>query len=80
MSHPTPDREGYYWAKLKLADNPDDNSVGWEVVQVFDNYLRPFTKAQIATGEAMLASLPGLEKSQPIDAFVWGPRIEDFKP
>lgn len=44
-AYPTPDREGHWWAKLKLAENPDDNSTGWEVVQVFDNIMRPWCEA-----------------------------------
>lgn len=65
--HPTPDREGHWWAKLRLHDNPDLNSVNWEVVQVFDNN---------GEGEfAFMASVPGIEGGQPIDAFVWGPHV-----
>lgn len=63
----TPNREGHWWAKLKLHDNPDLNSVSWEVVQVFDN--------NGEGAEAFMASVPGIEKSQPIDAFVWGPPV-----
>lgn len=73
--HPIPELEGHYWAKLKLADNPDDNSVNWEVVQVFDNISRPWCEADIETGECMMVSVPGLSKSQRIDAFVWGPQV-----
>lgn len=74
--YPTPEREGHYWAKLKLAENPDDNSPDWEVVLVFDNILRPWCEADIESGECQLASVPGIAKSQRIDAFVWGPRID----
>ena len=73
--YPTPQVEGHYWAKLKLADNPDDNSSDWEVVQVFDNMLRPWCEADIEGGECMMASVPGIEGGQRIDAFVWGPAI-----
>lgn len=72
---PPPDQEGYYWAKLKLADNPDHNSVEWEVVRVFDNISRPWCEADIEGGECQLAHLPGLEQGQPLDAFVWGPAV-----
>jgi hypothetical protein len=65
--HPTPAREGHWWAKLRLHDNADLNSVNWEVVQVFDNN---------GEGEfAFMASVPGIEGAQPIDAFVWGPHV-----
>lgn len=73
--YPTPEREGHWWAKLKLAENPDHNSSDWEVVQVFDNILRPWCEADIETGECMMAHVPGLEQSQPLDAFIWGPPV-----
>lgn len=67
MKYPAPGREGHWWAKLKLHDNPDLNSADWEVVQVFDNN---------GTGdEAFMASVPGIEGAQRIDAFVWGPPV-----
>lgn len=64
---PTPSSEGHFWAKLRLADDPDENSIDWEVVQVFDN-----------NGEgkfAFMASVPGIESGYPLDAFVWGPPV-----
>jgi hypothetical protein len=65
--YPTPAREGHWWAKLKLAENPDDNSPDWEVVQVFDNN---------GEGEfAFMASVPGIASGQRLDAFVWGPPV-----
>lgn len=76
IKYPVPEDEGHYWAKLKLADNPNDNSVVWEVVQVFDNCQRPWCEADIETGEVMMASVPGVKDPQRIDAFVWGPRVE----
>ncbi len=75
MPHPLPDREGHYWAKLKLADNPDDNSVDWEVVQVFENIAQPWCEADVLTGEHIMVSVPGIEGAQRLDAFVWGPFI-----
>lgn len=65
MKYPTPVREGHWWAKLKLHDEPDLNSVDWEVVQVVDN----------GGPSPVMASVPGIEDSQPIDAFVWGPEV-----
>lgn len=71
--YPTPETEGHYWAKLRLADNSDHNSVDWEVVQVFDNIMRPWCEADIESGECMMAHVPGIEQGYPLDAFVWGP-------
>ena len=76
MTYPTPDREGHYWAKLRLADNPDHNTHTWEVVFVFDNIMRPWCEADIESGECQMVSVPGMEASQLIDAFIWGPRVE----
>ena len=75
MSYPTPETEGHYWAKLRLAEDPDHNSVNWEVVQVFDNIPRPWCEADIETGECMMVHVPGIEQSQALDAFVWGPPV-----
>lgn len=66
-TYPIPAREGHWWAKLKLADNPDDNSVNWEVVQVFDN--------NGEGDETFMVSVPGIERGQLLDAFVWGPPV-----
>lgn len=66
---PTPAREGHFWAKLKLHDNPDLNSVNWEVVQVFENGGDP------KGPEFHMASVPGVQGSQPLDYFVWGPPV-----
>lgn len=74
-TYPTPDAEGHYWAKLKLADNSDHNSFSWEVVQVYDNIMRPWCEADIEGGECQFVHVPGIEQSQPIDAFVWGPPV-----
>ncbi len=64
VTYPTPTHEGHWWAKLKLHDNPDLRSVDWEVVQVVDN-----------GGDTFMASVPGIESSQPLDAFAWGPKV-----
>lgn len=64
---PTPAAEGHFWAKLRLAENPDDNSINWEVVQVFDN--------NGEGDEAYMASVPGIARGQRLDAFVWGPEV-----
>lgn len=65
--YPTPDREGHWWAKLRLHDDPELNSVNWEVVQVFDNN---------GEGElAFMAAVPGVQSANRLDAFVWGPHV-----
>lgn len=73
--HPTPDQEGHYWAKLERAKDPDNNSANWEVVRVFDNIMRPWCEADIEGGECQLVHVPGIERSQPLDAFTWGPQV-----
>lgn len=65
--YPIPAREGHWWAKLALHENDDLRSTDWEVVQVFDNN---------GEGEfAFMASVPGIEGGQPMDAFIWGPPV-----
>ena len=64
MTYPTPNREGHYWAKLVRPTDPDLCSTNWEVVQVFDN-----------NGGEFRAFSPGVEGSQSLDAFQWGPRV-----
>jgi hypothetical protein len=76
MPHPTPDTEGFYWAKLvhphKMPQGEDWASVDYEVVRVCDNN---------GTGEDQWrVAVPGIEPGQLIDAFIWGPRVPDFKP
>lgn len=69
-AYTTPDREGHWWAKLKLADQPDGeewNSVDWEVVQVNDN--------NGEGDETFMVSVPGVPRAQRLDAFVWGPPV-----
>lgn len=69
--YPTPTREGHWWAKLRLADNPDNNSTDWEVVQVFEN-----GGVDPQGPEYYMASVPGIEGGQRLDAFVWGPPVQ----
>lgn len=71
--HPTPDKPGTYWAKWKIADPdtpPDMLTHGspWEAVQVFDN--------GGDGSEPFRVAVPGVEQSQSLDGFYWGPRIE----
>lgn len=74
--YPTPEREGHWWAKLRLHDNPDLRSVDWEVVQVFENMSGDPCEADVERGYLKwMASVPGIEGGQPLDAFVWGPPV-----
>ncbi|OAN76730.1 hypothetical protein A8B82_15155 [Sulfitobacter sp. EhC04] len=75
MPHPTPTEEGFYWAKLvhprRMPEGEDWASVNYEVVQVSDNN---------GTGEDQWrVYVAGIEPGQMIDAFIWGPRVPDFK-
>lgn len=69
-TYPMPAREGHWWAKLRLADQPDGeewNSPDWEVVQVHDN--------NGEGDEAFMVAVPGVPRAQRLDAFVWGPPV-----
>lgn len=72
-SQPLPIREGFYWAKWRIANDdtreaeeltPSDS---WEVVYVFENSF------DLASDERFMASVPGVEKSQSVENFYWGP-------
>ncbi len=76
MEHPIPNAEGFFWAKLvhphRMPVGEYWVSVDWEVVSVWDNNGEGDDKWR--------ASVPGIEPCQPLDAFIWGPRVPDFKP
>lgn len=75
-TYPMPGREGHWWAKLRLHDNPDLRSVNWEVVQVFENMSGDPCEADVERGYLKwMVSVPGIEGGQPLDAFVWGPPV-----
>jgi len=68
-----PRNPGFYWAKWRIADEgtrdgdeatPSDK---WEVVEVFMNSTEP------TDDEYMRVSIPGVDRSQHITNFVWGP-------
>lgn len=72
--HPTPTKEGFYWAKWKIADpgtypnHPQDEHVllkDWEVVNVWES-------GSPGSGD-MAVHLVGVEKCQSLDCFFWGP-------
>jgi len=73
MSGAAPTREGFYWAKWRIADDgtregeeltPSDD---WEVVYLFEN------SQDEASDERFMASVPGVERSQSVENFFWGP-------
>lgn len=63
---------GHYWAKWRIANDgtregdeltPSDK---WEVMQVFENCL------DRSDAEFLMVAVPGVERSQSIENFVWG--------
>lgn len=77
--HPTPTRTGYYWAKWRIAsDGTTDGdditpSDTWEIVQVNDNNGEP------GSNEEFSVAVPGVEQTQWLDQFVWGPHVADLR-
>jgi hypothetical protein len=68
-----PKKAGHYWAKWRIANDgtregdeltPSDT---WEVVQVFENCL------DHTDDEFLAVHVPGVERSQSLENFVWGP-------
>lgn len=75
----TPSKPGAYWGRWHTpspltADNGEMCSGNlWEVHQVFKD----------GTGtdpDELLAFVPGIEASQSINAFEWGPKVPEFQP
>jgi hypothetical protein len=68
--HPKPVLPGYYWAIWRSADAGTRFADvltapgGWEVVWVIDNGLER---------ERYRVLLPGVEESQSVENFTWGP-------
>lgn len=69
----TPTKEGFYWAKWKIADagtregddlTPSDK---WEVVEVWENC------NDKSNPEYLRVSVCGVERGQSLENFVWGP-------
>ncbi len=67
-----PKQAGHYWAKWRIANDgtregdeltPSDK---WEVVEVFENCL------DRENDEFLMVSVPGVERSQSLENFVWG--------
>lgn len=71
-----PTKKGFYWAKWKkveegtVLDLNDDLLTGkWETVEVFENCLDK------NDDEYLRVFVGGVQKSQPIKNFEWGPQI-----
>lgn len=67
MAMTAPAEPGHYWAKLLTPRNEPEGE-DWasqhpEVVQVFDN--------NGEGDERLMVSVPGIDRGQPLDAFVW---------
>lgn len=71
--YPTPTKEGFYWAKWKIAEagtregddlTPSDE---WEVMHVVENGGDP------QDPEYFLVMVPGVEQWQSRENFYWGP-------
>lgn len=78
--YPTPDRPGHYWAKLvhpsQMPLGEDWRSADWEVVSVDIND----PCGSQGDPEYLSVLVPGVEPTQWVDDFVWGPRVADFRP
>lgn len=66
----TPNKEGFFWGRwhTPAAGTAEDCCCGtiWEVHEVWCADLH---------GESLLVSVPGVETSQPLDAFEWGEEV-----
>lgn len=81
MATNIPMKPGYYWAKWRIAADgtregdeltPSDT---WEIVQVnMNDDDRP------ESGEYLSVSVPGVEKTQWRDCFVWGHFVATLEP
>lgn len=62
-----PTKEGFYWAKWKIADDGSETFVGasdrWEIVKVTYD----------AMDSELLADVTGEPKAQKLENFFWGP-------
>lgn len=80
FKHPTPTDPGTYWAKWRIASEGTRNgdeltpSDKWEAVQVHVND----THGKVGEPEYFYVSVPGVEQTQWLDQFVWGPMIPQF--
>jgi hypothetical protein len=75
-----PGKEGFFWGRWHTpapgtADGGECcNPTIWEVHCVFRNHWR------INHDDEFRVSVPGVEKSQPINGFEWGPEVPQYVP
>ena len=69
--YPTPDHEGFFWAKLvhpsQMPIKEDWASSDWEVVEVIDN--------NGEDDERFGVLVPGISPMQWLPNFIWGPEV-----
>lgn len=74
MKYQTPTKPGWFWAKWQIASEATRDgaeltpSGRFEVVEVVEN-------AAEEDPEHLMVSVPGVEASQALDAFFWGPEV-----
>lgn len=67
---------GHYWARWRIkspgtAEEDDPPSGSWEVVQVFVNCIDE------DDDEWLMVAVPGVERSQDVENFYWGQRVQE---
>ena len=74
---PTPECEGYWWAKWRKADQGDPMTAeyetylpldSWGIVEVYDNL------------DSLRVFLHGVIDSQSLENFIWGPAVTEKAP
>ena len=79
-SRAMPEKPGYYWAKWRIASDgttegdeltPSDT---WEIVEVNENIIgaESMNPEEADYHSRFSVSVPGVEKVQWLDCFVWG--------
>lgn len=71
-----PTKPGHYWARWRIkspgtAEEDDPPFAQWEVVQVFENCIDE------TDDEYLMVAVAGVERSQAIENFHWGERVQE---
>lgn len=71
-----PKTPGHYWARWRIkspgtAEEDDPPGGQWEVVQVFENCIDE------TDPEYLMVSVAGVERSQSVENFHWGNRVQE---
>ena len=73
MKYPTPNHEGFFWAKLvhpsEMPESEDWKSFDWEIVEVHDN------NGSEEDGEKWGVFVGGIGPTQWVQDFIWGPEV-----